>query len=110
VLVNLLQNANDSLREAPPAGATPLIALSARRRADRILLRVRDNGRGIPKEHLDKVFEPFFTTKDVGQGMGIGLSICYRIMRDHGGSIQVRSEPGQFCEFELEFGAEGESA
>jgi len=54
---------------------------------------------------LDKVFDPFFTTKDVGQGMGLGLSICYRIVRDFGGRISVRSDPGKYCEFTLEFPA-----
>jgi signal transduction histidine kinase len=52
---------------------------------------------------MDKIFDPFFTTKDVGEGMGLGLGICYRIVRDMGGTISVKSEPGQFCEFTLDF-------
>ena len=46
---------------------------------------VRDNGPGIDPKHLDKIFDPFFTTKDVGEGMGLGLSICYRIVQEYGG-------------------------
>ena len=71
------------------------------------ILVVRDNGSGIDKEHLDKIFDPFFTTKDVGEGMGLGLAICYRIVQDCDGRIGVRTEPGKFCEFTLEFPAKG---
>ena len=66
-----------------------------------------NNGTGIKAEHLDKIFDPFFTTKDVGEGMGLGLSICYRIVRECEGHIAVRTEPGKFCEFALEFPAKG---
>ncbi|MBM3823247.1 MAG: hypothetical protein FJ404_10235 [Verrucomicrobia bacterium] len=58
-----------------------------------------------PPEFLARVFDPFFTTKDVGQGMGLGLSICYRIMQDHGGRITVESEPGSHSRFCMEFPA-----
>ncbi len=49
-----------------------------------------------------KFFDPFFTTKDVGEGMGLGLSICYRIVQGYGGRILVNSERGKFCEFIIE--------
>jgi len=56
---------------------------------------VRDNGRGIPPEILDRIWEPFFTTKDVGQGTGLGLDIARRLVeRQHGGTLRVTSEPG----------------
>ena len=67
---------------------------------------LRDNGPGIDKQHLDKIFDPFFTTKDVGEGMGLGLGICYRIVHEFGGTISVQTELGQFCEFTLDFPAD----
>jgi signal transduction histidine kinase len=71
--------------------------------AEGIRLQVRDNGPGIDGAAMDKIFDPFFTTKEVGKGMGLGLSICYRIMQEAGGQISVRSEPGRFTEFILLF-------
>lgn len=104
VLVNLLQNSFDALATKTFAsGEQPTITITGRTDGERSLLTVRDNGPGIATENMDKVFDPFFTTKDVGEGMGLGLSICYRIVQDSGGRITVASEPGRFCEFTLEF-------
>jgi two-component system, NtrC family, sensor kinase len=66
-----------------------------------IVLSVKDTGYGIPKENLDKLFEPFFTTKPVGKGIGIGLSTCYNIIRQHKGEIQVESSAGQGATFRV---------
>lgn len=102
VLVNLVQNALDAVRDKEfKEGDGPKICISARAEGDKILFVLRDNGSGIPQEIRDQIFDPFFTTKDVGQGMGLGLAICNRIISDHGGRIEVRSEPGQFTEFTL---------
>jgi two-component system, NtrC family, sensor kinase len=63
-------------------------------------IRVRDNGTGIPPEVKEKIFNPFFTTKPAGEGTGLGLSISHDvIVKQHGGSIDVETEPGAFSEF-----------
>ena len=103
VLVNLLQNALYALEKKTSAEAVPTIWLKAFQDSDHSFLIVRDNGEGIPPENLQKIFDPFFTSKDVGEGMGLGLSISYRIMQQHGGRIEVQSEPGVYSEFTLRF-------
>lgn len=104
VLVNLIQNAMDAMKDkAFTNGERPTIWIEARDIGNANCLMVRDNGPGISSEHVDKIFDPFYTTKDVGEGMGLGLSICYRIMQECQGKISVRTEPGKFCEFTLEF-------
>jgi signal transduction histidine kinase len=103
VLVNLLQNALHALekKHCSESGATIWIR-GIEENAESLII-VRDNGEGITSENLQKIFDPFFTTKDVGEGMGLGLSICYRIMKQHGGRIQVESERGTYAEFTLHF-------
>ena len=66
-----------------------------------ILVDVADTGCGISPEHVSRIFDPFFTTKPVGQGTGLGLSVSYGIIRDHGGTIEVKSEPGQGTTFQV---------
>jgi two-component system NtrC family sensor kinase len=63
------------------------------------IVSIKDSGKGIAKEGLDKIFDPFYTTKSVGQGTGLGLSISYGIVKNHGGDIQVKSEGGKGTEF-----------
>lgn len=65
----------------------------------RLRISFEDNGAGIAPEHIGRVFDPFFTTKDVGEGIGLGLSVSYGIIQEHGGDIQVESEPGSFTRF-----------
>ena len=103
VLVNLLQNSLDAMRTKTFDNETPAILIQSRTEAGRSFITVRDNGPGIERKHLDKIFDPFFTTKDVGEGMGLGLSICHRIMRGFDGRITVKTEIGRFCEFILDF-------
>jgi C4-dicarboxylate-specific signal transduction histidine kinase len=107
VMVNLLQNSVDALRRKSFTDDQPTIWIESRVESGRNLLRVRDNGPGINQEHLDKIFDPFFTTKDVGEGMGLGLAICFRIVQECEGRISVRTEPGKFSEFTLEFPIKG---
>ncbi|MDB6055050.1 MAG: Integral rane sensor hybrid histidine kinase [Verrucomicrobiales bacterium] len=103
VLVNLFQNAMDSMKVKKYQDETPLLQITAASSGAKTILKIRDNGKGISSEHQGKVFEPFFTTKDVGEGMGLGLSIVYRIIQDCEGRIEVVSEVGKYCEFRLEF-------
>jgi signal transduction histidine kinase len=111
VLVNLMQNAIDALREKQFTGdEKPEIWIDGRVEGDRSLIIVRDNGPGIDPKIMDKIFDPFFTTKEVGKGMGLGLSICYRIVQGYGGNISVTSEPGKFCQFRLDFPLDADAA
>jgi len=89
VLVNLVNNAIDALR----GGGT--ITIAAARSGDCVLLRVTDDGVGIPQADLERIFQPFFTTKPVGKGTGLGLSVVYGIVRGWGGTIDVESSVDQ---------------
>jgi two-component system sensor histidine kinase PhcS len=106
-VVNLLQNSLDAVRRKTFTDEKPTVSVEGRVEPGKSLLVIRDNGGGIAAEHLDKIFDPFFTTKDVGEGMGLGLAICYRIVQEYDGRISVRTERGKFCEFTLEFPAKG---
>ena len=101
VVVNLITNARDELRKSP---APRLLTL--RTRADaargRVSLDVEDTGPGIAVEIRDRIFEPFFTTKPVGQGTGLGLSLCHGIVESHGGSVSLVSDPGRGAIFRVE--------
>ncbi len=103
LVTNLLQNSLDALKTKPFQDEKPTIRIAGRVENGSSILSVHDNGPGIAPADVDKIFDPFFTTKDVGAGMGLGLSICYRIVKESGGTIAVKTEPGKFCEFTLEF-------
>jgi two-component system NtrC family sensor kinase len=78
----------------------PTVTVSTRDLGEAVEIRVRDNGTGIPPEVRAKLFQPFFTTKPTGEGTGLGLSISYDIVtQQHGGTIEVESEVGQYTEF-----------
>ena len=94
VWLNLLMNAIDSIDREPAQ-----IRLVTRRLKDSVQINVADNGKGIPADKLKRIFEPFYTTKEPGEGTGLGLSIINRIIKQHGGSIHVISQPGIGSEF-----------
>ena len=81
---------------------TPILWLTTRRDEDHAYIRIRDNGNGIPPDVIEKIFNPFFTTKPTDQGTGLGLAMSSDIVRRHGGTIRVESEPGQFTEMTIE--------
>jgi signal transduction histidine kinase len=97
VVMNLVMNAIHAM-DRP---GTILLALRAADDAHVWLLQVKDQGAGIAPENLGRIFEPFFTTKPVGEGTGLGLSIVAGIVQEHGGTIQVSSEPGQGSTFSV---------
>ena len=97
VLINLFSNAALAMNKARTPN--PTIRISGVWRDGRLHTSVRDNGPGIAKENLPRVFEPFFTTREVGQGLGLGLSICYSVIERHGGVLAVASTAGEWAEF-----------
>ena len=85
--------------EAKGADHEPTSAAATKNLGDRVEIRIRDNGTGIPAAVKEKMFDPFFTTKPAGEGTGLGLSISHDIIvKQHGGSIEVDTEPGEFAE------------
>jgi signal transduction histidine kinase len=102
VLTNLLLNAGAAVRQV--AGQRePTIRIHADATPSGVRVRLWDNGGGIPAELLDKVFDPFLTTREVGQGLGLGLSICHALIAAHGGEIRVQSQHGSWTEITFEF-------
>jgi PAS domain S-box-containing protein len=89
VILNLTMNALQAIE------GRGQVVISTRSEEEGVTLCVRDSGCGIPQELLDQIWAPFFTTKPVGQGLGLGLSLTYNIVRKHGGEIVVDSEPGR---------------
>ena len=106
VLLNLISNgfyaASKRKTEADGGGYEPTVAAATKNLGDRVEIRIRDNGTGIPPEVKDKMFNPFFTTKPAGEGTGLGLSISHDIIvKQHSGSIEVDTMPGEFTEFRI---------
>jgi signal transduction histidine kinase len=106
VLLNLISNgfyaATRRKAQAGNDSYEPTLAASTKSLGDRVEIRIRDNGTGIPPEVKEKIFNPFFTTKPAGEGTGLGLSICHDIIvKQHGGSIEVDTEPGEFTEIRV---------
>ena len=80
----------------------PTVWLSTERTEESIIVRIRDNGNGMPAEVAEKIFNPFFTTKPTGQGTGLGLALSSDIVREHGGTISVDTQPGEYTEMTVE--------
>jgi signal transduction histidine kinase len=103
VLLNLISNGfyAATKRKAEAAnGFEPTLSASTKNLGDKVEIRVRDNGTGIPRDVKEKMFNPFFTTKPAGEGTGLGLSMSHDIIvKQHGGRIDVETEPGAFTEF-----------
>ena len=79
--------------QSMPCRMVACLKIVSRRNGKSVLVEVSDTGVGIPPENITKIFEPFFTTKEVGKGTGLGLAVCYGILTEHGGSLDVQSTP-----------------
>ncbi len=99
VFMNILANAIDALQIQAGRPSKQIVIQTAMVDFNRVQLKIRDNGPGIPPEIIDKLFDPFFTTKPVGKGTGLGLSISYQIIEKHRGQIEVNSQPTHETEF-----------
>jgi signal transduction histidine kinase len=101
--LNLISNgfyATAKRKETAGDGFEPTLSAATKDLGNRVEIRVRDNGSGIPVEIREKMFNPFFTTKPAGEGTGLGLSMSHDIVvKQHGGKIDVDTEPGVFTEF-----------
>jgi two-component system, NtrC family, sensor kinase len=116
VVLNLINNAfyavNEKMKRADVKGESshvspltsysePTVSVSTKKLGDKIEIRIKDNGNGIPESIKEKIFQPFFTTKPTGHGTGLGLSLSYDIVKAHGGELKVKSEEGEGAEFTM---------
>jgi signal transduction histidine kinase len=105
VLLNLISNgvyATAKKAQANGESYKPTLTASTKSLGDRVEIKIRDNGTGIPPEIKDKMFNPFFTTKPAGEGTGLGLSLSHDIIvKQHGGSIEIDTQPGEFTEVKI---------
>jgi signal transduction histidine kinase len=110
VILNLINNAfyvvdKKKKQQAPSAEGgvlyDPIVTISTKKKANKVEVKVKDNGNGIPKEVLDKIFQPFFTTKPSGEGTGLGLSLSYDIIKAHGGELKVDTKEGEGTTFSI---------
>jgi signal transduction histidine kinase len=105
VILNLITNAFYAVTEKKKLqqeGYEPTVTVSTKKIGNKIEVKVKDNGTGIPQKALDKIFQPFFTTKPTGQGTGLGLSLSYDIVtKGHGGELKVETKEGEYTEFSI---------
>ncbi len=97
VFLNLVANARDAM----PDGGT--LSVSTEADKENVKIEISDTGIGIKEEHIKKIFDSFFTTKDTVKGVGLGLSVCYGFIKDHGGDIKVKSNVGEGTTFSIAF-------
>jgi len=105
VILNLVTNAFYTVTERKkqnPKDYEPTVSVSTKKSGDKVEVKVKDNGNGIPQKVLDKIFQPFFTTKPTGQGTGLGLSLSYDIVKAHGGEIKVATKENEGTEFTIQ--------
>jgi len=95
VFLNMISNARDAM----PDGGTLTVKTMAK--GGQIHTKISDTGIGIPEENIDKIFDAFFTTKDSVKDVGLGLSVCYGFIKDHGGDIKVKSKVGSGTTFTI---------
>jgi two-component system, NtrC family, sensor kinase len=108
VFLNLYNNAFYAVSEKKKQlsnGYEPTVSVRTKKLNDKVEIRVKDNGNGIPQNVVNKIFQPFFTTKPAGQGTGLGLSISYDIVKAQGGEIRVETREGEFTEFVIQIPA-----
>jgi PAS domain S-box-containing protein len=101
IFLNLFLNARDAMES--PGFRGGVLTIRTWCDGDLVHVEVADTGPGIPQDHLDRIFDPFFTTKGAKKGTGLGLSVTYGIVQEHGGAIDVKSQPGAGTRFTLEF-------
>jgi CheY-like chemotaxis protein len=99
VFLNILNNSRQAMEAQPRSG---IIRVTSKLEGDHVRIIFQDNGPGISAENLSKIFNPFFTTKPVGEGTGLGLSLAYGIVREHGGTITAESPPGGGVTFTID--------
>jgi signal transduction histidine kinase len=99
VILNIINNARQAIESNQPQGWIKIITEASE---SNVRIIVQDSGPGIPEENLRRIFDPFFTTKQVGQGTGLGLSLCYGIVKEHGGTITPLSRRGEGATFIIE--------
>jgi two-component system NtrC family sensor kinase len=98
-IIALATNALDAMDD------NGVLTIASRNDDDKVVVEVNDTGVGIPPENLPKIFEPFFTTKEIGRGTGLGLAVCYGILTEHGGTLDVQSTVGSGTTFTITLSA-----
>lgn len=102
VFLNLCSNGMyEAVKHSNEKGETPMLRVASKVDGDNIVIEISDNGGGVPEEIRDKIFQPFFTTKPTGEGTGLGLSMSYDIVQQHGGQLSLESETGKGTTFRV---------